>query len=130
MPAKLPSPDERPNADVVIYDGNCQICTTQVSKLPWWDCQQLAYLSLHDLEVSERWPDLSQERLSHERLMQEMCIVDTRGNRYWGPEAIRYLTLRLRRLWDCGGRCRCSIFLAACFCGGPCIAGSRGIVID
>jgi len=110
MPAKLPSPDERPDADVVIYDGNCRICTAQVSKLPWWDCQQhLAYLSLHDLEIGQRWPDLAQqrlsherlshERLSHERLMQEMCIVDTRGNRHWGPEAIRYLTLKLRRLW-------------------------------
>ena len=38
---------------MVIYDGNCRICTAQVRKLPWWDCQQrLAYLSLHDPEVA------------------------------------------------------------------------------
>jgi predicted DCC family thiol-disulfide oxidoreductase YuxK len=91
----LPSPTERPDADVVIYDGDCGICTAQVSKLPFWDCQnRLAYLSLHDPEVERRYPDASRERL-----MQEMLIVDRKGGRHWGPEAIRYLTRRLRRLW-------------------------------
>lgn len=93
--ATLPSPVERPDADVVVYDGHCGICTAQVSKLPWWDClQRLSYLSLHDPEVARRWPDLS-----HDRLMQEMVIIDGRGRRHWGAEAIRYLTGRLRRLW-------------------------------
>jgi predicted DCC family thiol-disulfide oxidoreductase YuxK len=95
LTGKLPTPDERPDSDVVIYDGQCKICTAQVRKLPWWDCQQkLSYLSLHDPEVTRRWPDLSQDRM-----MQEMVIVDRAGNRYWGPAAIRYLTRRLRRLW-------------------------------
>jgi predicted DCC family thiol-disulfide oxidoreductase YuxK len=92
--AELPRPVDRPDADVVIYDGQCPICTAQVRKLPWWDCQgKLAYLSLHDPEVPRRWPDLSKDRL-----MQEMVIIDGHGNRHWGPEAIRYLTRRLRRL--------------------------------
>jgi predicted DCC family thiol-disulfide oxidoreductase YuxK len=92
---RLPTPDERPDADVVIFDGECRICTAQVRKLPWWDCQRhLSYLSLHDPEVARRWPDLP-----HDRLMQEMVIIDGAGNRHWGPEAIRYLTRRLRRLW-------------------------------
>jgi predicted DCC family thiol-disulfide oxidoreductase YuxK len=91
----LPSPDERPGTDVVIYDGNCGICTAQVKKLRWWDCQgKLSYLSLHDPRVAERYPDLT-----HEQLMQEMVIVDTRGRRHAGAYAIRYLTSRLRRLW-------------------------------
>ena len=91
----LPSHADRPDADVVIYDGDCGICTAQVQKLPWWDCQgKLAYLSLHDPEVAARFPDLP-----HERMMQEMVIVDHRGGRHWGPAAIRYLTRRLRRLW-------------------------------
>ena len=93
--APLPSPAERPDADVVLYDGHCGICTAGVKRLLWWDCQKrLAYLSIHDPEVQRRWPDLS-----HDRLMQEMAIVDRDGNRYWGPEALRYLTRRLRRLW-------------------------------
>jgi len=91
----LPSPDERPDADVVFYDGNCGMCTAQINRLPWWDCQdKLAYLSLHDPLVAQRWPDLP-----HDRLMQEMCIVDSQGRRHWGPTAPRYLSLRLRRLW-------------------------------
>ena len=91
----LPSPAQRPDADVVIYDGNCGICTAQVKKLPFWDCQEkLAYLSLHDPEVQRRWPDAAPERLQ-----LEMLIVDAQGRRHWGPEAIRYLTRRLRRLW-------------------------------
>jgi predicted DCC family thiol-disulfide oxidoreductase YuxK len=94
-PAPLPSPGDRPDADVVVYDAHCGVCSAQVRKLPWWDCQNhLAYLSLHDPEVQRRYPDLS-----HDRLMQEMVIVDRRGRRHWGAEAIRYLTSRLRRLW-------------------------------
>jgi predicted DCC family thiol-disulfide oxidoreductase YuxK len=93
--APLPTPAERPGADVVIYDGRCRICTAQIRRLPWWDCQRkLSYLSLHDPEVARRWPDLS-----FDRMMQEMVIVDRYGNRHWGPEAIRYLSRRLRRLW-------------------------------
>jgi predicted DCC family thiol-disulfide oxidoreductase YuxK len=91
----LPTPAERPQADVVIYDGNCRICTRQILRLPWWDCQgKLAYLSLHDPEVARRYPDLS-----HEMLMRDMYIVDRRGGRHRGAEAFRYLSRRLRRLW-------------------------------
>ena len=91
----LPSPDERPGSDVVIYDGHCRICTRQVSRLPWWDCRKrLSYLSLHDPRVAERYPDLT-----HEMLMRDMYIVDHTGRRHRGAEAFRYLTLRLRRLW-------------------------------
>ena len=56
-PLHLPTPAERPDADVVIYDGQCGICTAQVRKLPWWDCQgKLSYLSLHDPEVRGAGP--------------------------------------------------------------------------
>jgi predicted DCC family thiol-disulfide oxidoreductase YuxK len=94
-PPALPSPAQRPHADVVVYDGHCGFCTAQVKNLLWWDCQgKLAYLSLHDPEVQRQWPDLD-----HDRLLQEMLIIDSQGRRHWGPEAIRYLTHRLRRLW-------------------------------
>lgn len=91
----LPTPAERPGADVVIYDGNCRICTAQIRKLDWWDCQdKLAYLSLHDPEVQKRYPDLT-----HDMLMAQMYVVDRLGNRHGGAAAIRYLSRRLRRLW-------------------------------
>jgi predicted DCC family thiol-disulfide oxidoreductase YuxK len=95
QPTHLPSPIERPEADVVLYDGNCRICTSQIRRLPWWDCQgKLAYLSLHDPEVARRYPDLT-----HEMLMRDMYIVDRAGRRHRGAAAIRYLSRRLRRLW-------------------------------
>ena len=91
----LPSPNERPGADVVVYDGKCRICTAQVRKLVWWDDRRrLSYLSLHDHEVYLRWPDLPCQRL-----MDEMVVIDYRGRCHWGPEAIRYLSRRLPRLW-------------------------------
>jgi predicted DCC family thiol-disulfide oxidoreductase YuxK len=93
-PHRLPTPDDRPSADVVIYDGHCRICTAQIKKLMWWDCQgKLSYLSLHDPEVARRYPDLR-----HDQLMQEMVIVDRHGKRHPGAEAIRYLSRRLRWL--------------------------------
>jgi predicted DCC family thiol-disulfide oxidoreductase YuxK len=92
---QLPTPAERPDADVVIYDGNCRICTAQIGRLPWWDCQgKLSYLSLHDPEVSRRYSDLT-----HEMLMRDMYVVDRVGRRHRGAAAIRYLSRRLRRLW-------------------------------
>ena len=95
MAQELPSPAERPTADVVLYDGRCVFCQRQVERLLWWDCQErLAYLSLHDPEAAEHFPDASPERLR-----EEMCIVDQQGRQHWGAEAVRYLSRRLRRLW-------------------------------
>ncbi len=92
---ELPSPADRPDADVVIYDGDCRICTGQVQRLDRWDGRgRLAYLSLHDPQVAERYPDLS-----HDDLMQNMYIVDQQDRRHRGAEAIRFLSRRLPRLW-------------------------------
>ncbi len=80
---------------MVLYDGECNFCRAQMGQLRWWDCQgRLAYLSIHDPRVAERWPDMPLDRL-----LQEMCIVTPEGDRHWGAEALRYLTRRLRRLW-------------------------------
>jgi predicted DCC family thiol-disulfide oxidoreductase YuxK len=94
-PADLPSRTDRPESDVVIYDGDCKICTAQIRKLAWWDCQhKLSYLSLHDPQVAVLYPDLT-----HEMLMAQMYVVDRQGRRHGGAKAIRYLSRRLRRLW-------------------------------
>ncbi len=72
---KLPSPADRPNADIVLYDGQCKFCLAQVSRLNRWDWTgRLAFLSLHDPSVAERWP-----QLTHEQLMKEMYIVAHSG---------------------------------------------------
>src|SRR5688572_9009508 len=79
----LPAPAERPEADVVIYDGHCKFCTGQVKNLARWDTRgRLAFLSLHDAEVPRRFPELT-----HDQLMEQMYVVDQKGNRYGGAAA-------------------------------------------
>ncbi len=91
----LPSPTEYPEADVVLYDGQCKFCRAGVTRVQQLDGKnRLAFLSLHDPEVAQRWPDLT-----HEMLMREMYIIDRAGNRYPGAAAVRYLSRRLPLLW-------------------------------
>lgn len=91
----LPSPLDLPEADVVIFDGHCKFCRKQIARLQRFDGKnRLAYLSLHDPLVSQRYPDLT-----HEALMAEMYVVDRAGHRHHGAGAIRYLSRRLPKLW-------------------------------
>ncbi|QDV88676.1 thiol-disulfide oxidoreductase DCC family protein [Planctomycetes bacterium TBK1r] len=92
----LPDPAELPDADVVIYDGDCNFCIAQVKNLRRLDCcgGRLSFLSLHDPRVAERYPDLT-----HDRLMAEMYVVDSQGRRHGGGDAVRYLSRRLPLLW-------------------------------
>lgn len=92
----LPSPSDRPTADIVIYDGHCRFCVAGVKRLVFFDCQsRLAYLSLHDPEVARRWPDLE-----YDDMMQHMYVIEgATGRRHRGADAVRYLSRRLRRLW-------------------------------
>lgn len=65
-----------------------------MEQLRWWDRgNRLAYLSLHDPTVAQRWPDLPKDRL-----MAEMCIIDRAARLHWGPEAIRYFAWRIPTL--------------------------------
>jgi predicted DCC family thiol-disulfide oxidoreductase YuxK len=91
----LPSINDRPNADVVIYDGKCPFCRSQVSRLAAWDGGgRLAFLSAHDPLVAQRYADLSLDQL-----MTQMYVVDRRERRHGGAAALRYLSRRLPRLW-------------------------------
>jgi predicted DCC family thiol-disulfide oxidoreductase YuxK len=94
-PLDLPSPEERPDAPVVIFDGHCRICQGQIQRLARWDRGgRLAFLSLHDPEVRRRYPDLT-----HEQLMADMYVVDPQGKSHRGAAAFRYLSTQLPRLW-------------------------------
>ena len=94
-PLTLPNPVDRPEADVVLFDGHCRFCRAAVTRLDRLDSRgQLAYLSLHDPVVSERWP-----QLSHEQLMADMHLVSRAGDVYRGVDAYRYMSTRMPRLW-------------------------------
>ncbi len=96
----LPTPAELPDADVVIFDGKCKFCQQQVRNLRWWDGKnRLAFVSLHDPFVAERYPDLT-----HEQMMDQIYVVPAESTgksdrRYGGAAAIAYLSTRLPRLW-------------------------------
>ena len=87
----LATPRERPDANIIIYDGECVFCQKQVARIAAWDRKGiLSFLSLHDPEVARRWPDLS-----HEQLMKEMYLIDQNGNRFAGAHVFRWLSGRL-----------------------------------
>ncbi len=88
-------PDQNPGRDVVIWDGHCNFCRSQVERLRWFDVRhQLAYLSLHDARVAERYP-----KLSHQQLMDQMWVVRPNGRKFGGADAGRYLSRHMIGLW-------------------------------
>ncbi|MBL8828010.1 MAG: DUF393 domain-containing protein [Planctomycetaceae bacterium] len=91
----LPTPADRPTADVLLFDGHCRFCLAAVRRLRALDTRgQLAFLSLHEPEVAERYPDLT-----HEQLMTDMYLVDQSGRRHAGVEAYRHMSLHMPWLW-------------------------------
>ena len=92
----LPSPDQLPNADVVIYDGNCNFCIGQVKRLSRWDGRnRLCYVSLHDPWVASQYPDLT-----YDQMMEQMFVVEREtGTARGGARALRFLSRRLPKLW-------------------------------
>ena len=80
--------------DTLIYDGQCSFCIRQVDRIRARDGGRLAYLSLHDPLVTQRWPELS-----HEELMKQMYLVEPDGRKYAGASAVKALTRKLPRLW-------------------------------
>ncbi len=94
-PVELVDPDEKPDSDVVIWDGKCNFCRKQVERLNNFDAGgQLSYLSLHDKRVAERYPDLS-----YDQMMEQMWVVTADGRRFGGADAARYLSRKLPGLW-------------------------------
>lgn len=92
----LPDPDQSGGSDVVIFDGECNFCRSQVKKLRWLDRigPRLSFISLHDPRVSERYADLT-----YEQLMEQMYVVDAQDRRHGGADAVKYLSRRLPLLW-------------------------------
>ena len=96
----LPSPHELPNADVVIYDGKCVFCTSQVKNLKRFDGKnRLAFVSLHDSFVADQFPDLTYDQLMEQMYLVPKNEVGYSDQRLGGMAAVRYLTRRLPKLW-------------------------------
>jgi predicted DCC family thiol-disulfide oxidoreductase YuxK len=95
LDSALPGPEDRPQADLLIYDGQCRICTASIRGLNRWDWRnRLAFLSLHDPRVRELCPDLS-----HDDLMREIYLLEPGGRRYGGVNALRIAARKVPVLW-------------------------------
>lgn len=94
VPPTFPTPTERPEAYVLIYDGHCKFCIANVRWMAAIDQGKVAYLSLHDRQVTERWPNLT-----HDQLMKQIYLVDDQGNQHGGAAAFRFLSRKLVGLW-------------------------------
>jgi predicted DCC family thiol-disulfide oxidoreductase YuxK len=81
--------------DVVLYDGQCNFCRSQINILRRLDSgKRLEFVSLHDPRVATSYPSLS-----FEQLMEEMWIVTALGKQHGGAYAVRYLSRKLPILW-------------------------------
>lgn len=93
----LPDPDSDSGQgrEVLIFDGQCNFCRSSVHSLRMLDWTgRLAFLSLHDERVGQRWP-----QLSYEQLMDQMWLVTKSGRTLGGADAMRYLSSRMPALW-------------------------------
>ncbi|PHS05451.1 MAG: thiol-disulfide oxidoreductase [Blastopirellula sp.] len=94
-PSMLPPPADPLTRSLVIYDGDCKFCTRSVKTIARLGGRnRLCFISLHDPSVAERFSDLT-----HQRLMDEMVVIDLSENRYGGAAAFRFLTRQLPALW-------------------------------
>ena len=96
----LPTPADLPDAHVVIFDGKCVFCQKQVRNLRKFDGgERLAFVSLHDPLVAERYPDLT-----YEQMMDQMYVIPAKSTgksdqRYGGAEGVAFLSTQFPRLW-------------------------------
>ena len=81
--------------DVVLFDGQCNFCRSQINILRRLDSQsRLEFVSLHDANVATQYPNLT-----FSQLMEQMWIVTPSGTQFGGAYAVRYLSTRLPILW-------------------------------
>ncbi len=81
--------------DVVLFDGKCNFCRSQINILRRLDSRKrLEFVSLHDPHVADSYPNLT-----FDQLMEQMWIVTPTGDTLGGAYALRYLSRRLPILW-------------------------------
>ena len=84
-----------PARDTVLYDGQCRFCRSQIALLRRLDLTgRLTFTSLHDPSVARDFPESPRASL-----LEQMYVVDRRGQARGGAAAVRYLSRRLVLLW-------------------------------
>lgn len=84
-----------PEHDIVLYDGQCRFCRSQIALLRRFDLgKSLRFTSLHEPSIVEDFPELARDDL-----LSQMYVIDTTGCARGGAEAVRYLARKLPPLW-------------------------------
>jgi predicted DCC family thiol-disulfide oxidoreductase YuxK len=87
--------ETKPERDLVLYDGMCRFCRSQIAILKRLDLAgRLDFISLHDPSVARDFPEIPLENL-----MREMYLVDRSGSAFGGSQALRVVSRRLPLLW-------------------------------
>ena len=87
--------NETKKQDVVLYDGQCNFCRSQIDILRRLDSpKRLEFVSLHEPSVAIDYPSLT-----YDMLMEQIWIVTPKGDKHGGAYAVRYLTRMLPILW-------------------------------
>lgn len=83
------------NKVIVIYDGECVFCRSQIKLLGVLDVWGiLKFESLHDPEVKKYVPGIS-----YEELLKRMYVVTPSSEVYGGADAVKCLSRKLMLLW-------------------------------
>jgi len=91
---------------MVIFDGKCLFCTSQIRILYRFDFfNKLTFISLHDPKIAEWFPELS-----YDDLMKQIYVIpnfsiktdSAKFNRLEADQGIRFLALRNLLFWPLG----------------------------
>ena len=76
---------------IVLYDGECPLCTFQMKLLTWLDwCNVLSLLPISDPSAAELAPHLTREEL-----LEAIHCLSRQGRLYRGARCIRFVGMRL-----------------------------------
>ncbi len=83
---------------VMMYDGNCRICSRQAALVAAYDDHhQIELLDANSAEARERFP-----QISHAEAMGQLHVIGPDGAIYRGADAVRAILLRLPALRGLG----------------------------
>lgn len=97
-PSRSLGPPPKP---VLVFDGECALCTVWVGGLRRREGQELACVAYQDAALSARFPNLAHERLEH-----SVHLIEADGRVHRGAQAVLrtpgggWVQAALRRLYE------------------------------
>ena len=83
--------NERPAAHVVLYDGDCSLCTFQMRVITWLDWfNTVRLIPIADSRAAEIAPGIKREDLQ-----EAIHCIAKRGTIYRGARCVRFIGMRL-----------------------------------